>query len=48
MKKSHVAVYKWIQKYSSVLNSFDVSRKDVKAIFIDGTEINAGGKKAWI
>ena len=30
IKRSHVAIWKWIQKYSFVLNSFDVSRKDVK------------------
>jgi len=32
----------------SVLNSFDVSIKDVKVVFIDETEINVGGKKAWL
>ncbi len=48
IKRSHVAIWKWIQKYSFVLNSFDVSRKDVKVVFIDETEINVGGKKAWL
>jgi hypothetical protein len=27
-----------------MLNSFDVSKKDVKAIFVDETEIKAGDK----
>ncbi len=48
IKRSHVAIWKWIQRYSSVLDSFDVSRKNVRAIFIDETEINVGGKKAWV
>ncbi|MGC8557749.1 MAG: hypothetical protein ACP5NC_02000, partial [Nitrososphaeria archaeon] len=37
IKRSHVAIWKWIQRYSSVLDSFDVSRKNVRAIFIDET-----------
>jgi hypothetical protein len=32
-------------KYSSILNSFDVSREQVKSMFIDDTEINVEGKK---
>ena len=38
IKRSHVAVWKWIQKHSSVLDSFDADKKDVKAIFFDETE----------
>lgn len=40
IKRSHVAIWKWIQKYSFILNSFDANKKDVKEIFIDETEIN--------
>jgi len=39
INRSHVAVWKWIQKHSSVLDSFDADKKDVKVIFIDETEI---------
>jgi Transposase and inactivated derivatives len=48
IKRSHVAIWKWIQKYSFVLDSFDVDKHDVNSIFIDETEINIGGKKAWL
>ena len=48
IKRSHVAIWKWIQKYSFVLDSFDVDKRDVNSIFIDETEINIGGKKAWL
>jgi len=48
IKRSHVAIWKWIQKYSFVLDSFDVDKHDVNSIFIDETEINVGGKKAWL
>jgi len=40
IKRSHVAIWKWIQKYSLVLGSFDVNKHDVNSIFIDETEIN--------
>jgi hypothetical protein len=48
IKRSHVAIWKWIQKYSFVFDSFDVDKHDVNSIFIDETEINIGGKKAWL
>ena len=43
IKRSHVAIWKWIQKYSFVLDS-DVGKHDVNSIFIDETEINFSGK----
>jgi len=46
--KAHLPCKKWIQKYSFVLDSFDVDKHDVNSIFIDKTEINVGGKKAWL
>jgi transposase-like protein len=46
IKRSHVAIWKWIQKYSFVLDSFDVDKHDVNSIFINETEINVGWKKA--
>ena len=47
IKRSHVAIWKWIQKYSFVLDSFDVDKHDVNSIFIDETEINFSGK-LWV
>jgi len=44
IKRSHVAIWKWIQKYSFVLDSFDVDKHDVNSIFIDETEINVKTK----
>jgi len=40
IKRSHVAIWKWIQRYSFVLDSFDVDKHDVNSILIDETEIN--------
>ena len=47
IKRSHVAIWKWIQKYSFVFD-FDVDKHDVNFIFINETKINIGGKKAWL
>ncbi|NAY82126.1 MAG: hypothetical protein GU362_04510 [Thaumarchaeota archaeon] len=47
IKRSHVAIWKWIQKYSFVLDSFDVDKHEVNSIFIDRTEINFRGK-LWV
>ena len=47
IKRSHVAIWKWIQKYSFVFDSFDVDKHDANPIFIDETEINFSGK-LWV
>jgi transposase-like protein len=47
IKRSHVAIWKWIQKYSFVLDSFDVDKHDVNSIFIDETEINVRVKLGY-
>jgi len=39
IKRSHVAIWKWIQKYSFVFD-FDVDKHDVNSIFVNETEIN--------
>jgi len=47
IKRSHVAIWKWIQKYSFVLDSFDVDKHDVNSIFVDETEINVKTKLGY-
>ena len=44
IRRSHVAIWKWIHKYSFVLDSFDVGKHDVNSIFIGETKINFSGK----
>jgi len=48
-RASHVLepIIKWIQKYSFVLDSFDVDKHDVNSIFIDETEINVRAKLGY-
>ena len=43
IKRSHVAIWKWNQKYSFVLD-FDVDKHDVNFIFINETKINVRAK----
>jgi len=47
IKRSHVAIWKWIQKYSFIFDSFDVGKHDVNSIFIDVTEINVRVKLGY-
>jgi transposase-like protein len=47
IKRSHVAIWKWIQKHSFVFDSFDVDKHDVNSIFIDETEINVKTKLGY-
>jgi len=47
IKRSHVLIWKWIQKYSLVLDSSDVDKHDVNSIFIDETEINVKTKLGY-
>ena len=46
IKRSHVAIWKWIQKSSFLLDS-DVETHDVNYIFINEAEINFSGK-LWV
>ena len=46
IKRSHVAIWKWIQKSSFLLDS-DVEKHDVNYIFINEAEINFSGK-LWV
>jgi len=34
IKRSHVAIWKWIQKYSLVLDSFDVDKHDLNLFLL--------------
>jgi len=36
-KRSHVAVWKWVQKYSDIADSFRTDRRLVRAMFVDET-----------
>ena len=40
-KRSHVSIWKWIQKYSEYADKFKVDRHLVKEIFVNETLVNS-------
>ena len=46
IKRSRVAIWKLIQKYSFIFDSFYVDKHNLNSIFIDETEINV--REAWL
>jgi putative transposase len=48
VKRSHVAIWNWVQRLAPFCDRFDVDRKLVRAIFIDETMIKIRGRQAWV
>lgn len=44
VKRSHVAIWKWVQRYSELSDRFKTDRRLVRAIFVDETLIQIEGK----
>src|SRR5579884_4133536 len=47
-KRSHVSIWKWIQKYSNCADRFSLERQKVKKIFVDETLLQINGKDYWL
>ncbi|AIC14486.1 DDE-type integrase/transposase/recombinase [Nitrososphaera viennensis] len=47
-RRSHVAVWKWVQKYSSLADRFRTDRRLVRAIFVDETLLQIDGHDYWL
>src|ERR1700730_661386 len=48
VKRSHVSIWKWVQRLAPVCDRFVVDRKLVRTIFVDETMIKIRGRQAWI
>jgi putative transposase len=48
VKRSHVAIWKWVQKYSAISDRFMTDRRLVKEIFVDETLIQIDGYDYWL
>jgi putative transposase len=48
VKRSHVAIWKWVQKYSGYADRFKTDRRQVRAIFVDETLVQIEGKDYWL
>lgn len=47
-KRSHVSIWKWVQKYSRCADRFRTDRRLVRAIFVDETLIQIGSHDYWL
>ncbi len=50
LSRSHVALWKWIQRFSRVADRFQIDRRSlrVRRIFVDETLISIGGREYWL
>jgi len=48
MSRSHVSIWRWVQKLGPVLGSLGADPEDVHRIFVDETMVNVGGIPALI
>jgi putative transposase len=48
IKRSHVSIWKWVQKYSDCANRFMADRHLVKEIFVDETLLRIDGQDYWL
>ena len=47
-KRSHVAIWKWVQKYANCADRFGTDRRLVKEIFVDETLLQVDGQNYWL
>jgi putative transposase len=48
VKRSHVAVWKWVQRLAPIADRLDVDRRVVRCLLVDETMIRVGGLQAWV
>ena len=48
IKRSHVSVWKWVQKYGKVADRFKISKHQVREIFVDETLLQIDGIDYWL
>jgi putative transposase len=46
--RTHVAIWKWIQKYADCADRFGTDRRLVKEIFVDETMLQIDGQNYWL
>ena len=47
-KRTHVAIWKWVQKYSILADRFVVGKRKVHEIFVDETLLKINGQDYWL
>jgi putative transposase len=48
IKRTHVSIWKWVQKYAHIVDRFRIIKNRVKVIFVDETLIQIDGQNYWL
>jgi putative transposase len=48
ISRSHVSIWRWVQRLGPALGSIGADPRDVHRIFVDETMVDLGGTPAWI
>jgi len=48
MSRSHVSIWRWVQRLGPILGSFGADPREVHRVFVDETMVNVGGTSALI
>jgi putative transposase len=48
VRRSHVSIWRWVQRLAPICDRFDVDRRRVRIIFVDETMIRIRGRPAWV
>jgi transposase-like protein len=48
IKRTHVSIWKWVQKYSILADRFVIGKRKVQKIFVDETLLKINGQHYWL
>ena len=47
-KRTHVSIWKWVQKYASLTDRFVIGGRRIKDVFVDETLLKINGENYWL
>ena len=48
VKRTHVSIWKWVQRYSELADKFVIGKQRIKEIFVDETLVKINGQDYWL
>jgi putative transposase len=48
VKRTHVSIWKWVQRYSGLADKFVIGKQRIKEIFVDETLVKINGQDYWL
>jgi putative transposase len=48
VKRSHVSIWKWVQRYAEYADALRIDRRSIKRIFVDETLLKIDGQEYWL